>query len=78
MDLFGMILLDLIHRVCPLETLILEAPRRRTEPAAGRGGAGHAVGYTSASQFTREYRRLFGSPPGQDAARLKDSRVVVE
>lgn len=41
-------------------------------------GAGHAVGYTSASQFTREYRRLFGAPPGQDAARLQDSRVVVE
>lgn len=41
-------------------------------------GAGHAVGYTSASQFTREYRRLFGAPPGQDAARLQDSRLVVE
>jgi len=25
-------------------------------------GAGHAVGYTSASQFSREYRRLFGAP----------------
>jgi transcriptional regulator GlxA family with amidase domain len=34
-------------------------------------GTGHAVGYTSASQFTREYRRLFGVPPGQDAARLQ-------
>jgi AraC-like DNA-binding protein len=41
-------------------------------------GAGHAVGYTSASQFTREYRRLFGAPPGQDAARLQESRLVVE
>jgi AraC-like DNA-binding protein len=41
-------------------------------------GAGHAVGYTSASQFTREYRRQFGVPPGQDAARLQDSRLVVE
>jgi AraC-like DNA-binding protein len=41
-------------------------------------GAGHAVGYTSASQFTREYRRLFGAPPGQDAARLQGSRLVVE
>jgi AraC-like DNA-binding protein len=34
-------------------------------------GTGHAVGYTSASQFTREYRRLFGVPPGEDAARLQ-------
>ena len=36
-------------------------------------GAGHAVGYASASQFNREYRRMFGAPPGQDAARLQDS-----
>jgi AraC-like DNA-binding protein len=41
-------------------------------------GAGHAVGYASASQFTREYRRLFGAPPGRDAARLQGSRMVVE
>jgi AraC-like DNA-binding protein len=41
-------------------------------------GAGHAVGYTSASQFTREYRRQFGAPPGQDAAQLQDSHLVVE
>jgi transcriptional regulator GlxA family with amidase domain len=41
-------------------------------------GAGHAVGYTSASQFTREYRRLFGAPPGQDVARLQGARVVME
>ncbi|MEV8287320.1 AraC family transcriptional regulator [Streptomyces niveus] len=33
-------------------------------------GAGHLVGYDSQSQFTREYRRLFGAPPGRDAARL--------
>ena len=41
-------------------------------------GAGHAVGYASASQFNREYRRMFGAPPGQDAARLQDSPVVAE
>jgi len=35
-------------------------------------GAGHAVGYTSASQFSREYRRLFGAPPGRDAAHLQN------
>ncbi len=34
-------------------------------------GAGHTVGYGSVSQFTREYRRLFGEPPGRDAARLR-------
>ncbi len=32
---------------------------------------GYAVGYDSPSQFSREYRRLFGAPPGQDAQRLQ-------
>jgi AraC-like DNA-binding protein len=32
---------------------------------------GQAVGYDSPSQFSREYRRLFGAPPGRDAARLQ-------
>src|SRR5690606_14582764 len=31
---------------------------------------GHRVGYESASQFSREYRRQFGAPPSQDAAVL--------
>jgi AraC-like DNA-binding protein len=34
-------------------------------------GAGYAVGYDSPSQFSREYRRQFGTPPSQDAARLR-------
>lgn len=34
-------------------------------------GIGHAVGYDSPSQFTREYRRLFGAPPGLHAASLR-------
>ncbi|WBQ05482.1 AraC family transcriptional regulator [Kribbella sp. CA-293567] len=34
-------------------------------------GVGHLVGYDSPSQFNREYRRLFGSPPGADAAQLR-------
>ncbi len=33
--------------------------------------AGYRVGYESASQFSREYRRQFGLPPGRDAARLR-------
>ncbi|KPI06048.1 transcriptional regulator, AraC family [Actinobacteria bacterium OK074] len=37
--------------------------------------AGYLVGYDSTSQFSREYRRQFGAPPGQDAARLRASRV---
>jgi AraC-like DNA-binding protein len=34
-------------------------------------GVAHAVGYTSPTQFSREYCRLFGLPPGRDAARLR-------
>jgi len=29
------------------------------------------VGYDSPSQFSREYRRMFGAPPGRDTARLR-------
>ena len=32
---------------------------------------GFTVGYESASQFSREYSRMFGAPPGKDVARLK-------
>lgn len=32
---------------------------------------GFAFGYDSPSQFSREYRRFYGLPPGQDAARLR-------
>jgi AraC-like DNA-binding protein len=31
---------------------------------------GYRVGYDSPSQFSREYRRLFGAPPSQDAIRF--------
>jgi AraC-like DNA-binding protein len=34
-------------------------------------GVGHRVGYDSPSQFSREYRRLFGAPPSLDAARMR-------
>jgi AraC-like DNA-binding protein len=34
------------------------------------------VGYESASQFSREYRRLFGTAPGRDAARLREREGV--
>jgi AraC-like DNA-binding protein len=31
---------------------------------------GYLVGYESPSQFSREYRKTFGTPPGRDAVRL--------
>jgi transcriptional regulator GlxA family with amidase domain len=42
----------------------------------GVATVGYTVGYDSASQFNREYRRHFGLPPGRDAARLRASAVV--
>ncbi|NLU98149.1 AraC family transcriptional regulator [Marinomonas sp. UCMA 3892] len=35
--------------------------------------AASAVGYSSISQFTREYARMFNVPPGRDIKRLKSS-----
>jgi AraC-like DNA-binding protein len=37
----------------------------------------HRVGYDSATQFNREYRRAFGAPPGRDAARLRARDALV-
>jgi len=34
---------------------------------------GHSVGYSSASQFSREYRREFGVPPSADALRMREA-----
>jgi AraC-like DNA-binding protein len=36
----------------------------------------HMVGYDSASQFSREYRRLVGAPPGRDAQRIRAAEGV--
>jgi AraC-like DNA-binding protein len=41
-------------------------------------GVARRVGYDSPSQFSREYRRMFGAPPGQDAARLQTAVIVQE
>jgi AraC-like DNA-binding protein len=37
--------------------------------------AGRRVGYESASQFSREYRRLFGAPPREEIARLREAGI---
>lgn len=39
---------------------------------------GYAVGYENPSQFSREYRRMFGAPPRQDALRLQTMTIVQE
>lgn len=47
--------------------------RARSLLVAGEGNAtsvAFGVGYESANQFSREYSRLFGTPPSKDAARF--------
>jgi AraC-like DNA-binding protein len=51
-----------------------EARSRLLDPPVDVASVGFAVGYVSASQFSREYRRMFGLPPGQDAKRLRRAR----
>lgn len=48
-----------------------EARRLILSAALDAASAGFRVGYESPSQFSREYRRLFGAPPLKDAARLR-------
>lgn len=53
------------------KALRLQEARRRLSVGADATGAAFAVGYESASQFSREYARMFGLSPGRDAARLR-------
>lgn len=48
-----------------------EARRLIMTRSADAATAGHRVGYDSPSQFSREYRRLFGAPPMRDGERLR-------
>jgi AraC-like DNA-binding protein len=47
-----------------------EARRLLLAQTVDAATAGHTVGYESPSQFSREYKRLFGASPLHDAARL--------
>ena len=50
---------------------LLEARRILLAGSVDTATAAFTVGYESATQFNREYRRLFGEPPGRDIARLQ-------
>lgn len=50
-----------------------EARRLMFADGIESASAGHRVGYESASQFSREYRRLFGAPPRSEIARLRET-----
>lgn len=51
---------------------LVEARRLMLGEAAAISHAAHAVGYESVPQFTRDYARLFGTPPGRD---MREARL---
>jgi transcriptional regulator GlxA family with amidase domain len=53
-----------------------EARVRLLAEPADVAGAGFAVGYDSPSQFSREYRRMFGLPPSRDALTMREAALV--
>jgi AraC-like DNA-binding protein len=64
-----------IARMSPLQyqkQIRLHEARRLllTEPVDA-GTAAFRVGYESVTQFSREYKRLFGNPPGRDIAQMR-------
>lgn len=50
-----------------------EARRLMLNEQLDAASAGYQVGYDNASQFSREYKRLFGLPPMRDVERLRAS-----
>lgn len=52
---------------------LLEARRLLLSEAIDAAEAGFRVGYESPSQFSREYRRMFGMPPVSDIRQLQSS-----
>ena len=55
-----------------------EARRLILTQSLDAASAGHTVGYDSPSQFSREYKRLFGAPPARDIDRLRRSPVAAQ
>ncbi|HET7435840.1 MAG TPA: AraC family transcriptional regulator [Thermoanaerobaculia bacterium] len=67
---------EAITRMSPLQyqkTLRLQEARRLMLAAMiDAGSAGRRVGYGSASQFSREYNRFFGSATAKDINRVRE------
>ncbi|MFK4443404.1 AraC-like DNA-binding protein [Caballeronia udeis] len=53
-----------------------EARARLLAESGDVAAVGFEVGYDSPSQFSREYSRLFGAPPGRDVARLRSMPML--
>jgi AraC-like DNA-binding protein len=58
------------------KTLRLQEARRLLLADTDATSTAFAVGYESASQFSREYTRMFGTPPARDAGKLRHRREV--
>ena len=50
---------------------LLEARRLMVVDGVNVTSAAYRVGYESISQFSREYARMFGTPPKRDIAELR-------
>ncbi|PKR55120.1 AraC family transcriptional regulator [Thalassospira marina] len=63
--------------ISPLQYLkqirLLEARQLMLNDRVDAGSAAFHVGYESASQFSREYTRMFGAPPIRDIRRLRET-----
>ncbi len=57
--------------------LRLQEARRLLVVSADASRAAYSVGYESASQFSREYSRMFGAPPSRDAERLRGQKLDI-
>lgn len=55
---------------------LIEARRLMLSEGRSAGLAAYEVGYESVQQFTREYARLFGLPPGRDIKASRERAVA--
>lgn len=53
-----------------------EARRTLFNETGDATSAAYSVGYTSLSQFSREYRRLFGASPSRDVQRFRPHQIL--
>ncbi|WP_419785478.1 helix-turn-helix domain-containing protein [Pseudodesulfovibrio sp.] len=61
---------------CRKQLRLIEARRFMVAEKKGAAEAAYHVGYESASQFSREYTRMFGNPPGRDAENFLREREL--